>query len=788
MKLKYFIILFLLSAVLISGCAHMSHRTYSKTEVNYDEDPEPVYEITLNKDYQNFVEYMFAGNRSESFGTFFNKYYMAEVDYEEGMKELRAGFIANFNPSLDSLDKVPPVPNAAKDKFNYVIGRCSKIIQFNKNTRFLDDAVLLIGKSYFHMQEYLQAERKFNEFLSKLTTSELYDEAILYLGKTKNKLRKQSEGELILNDLLKKTNDRDIKSEISQELAINALSSRDIPKAVEFFRQSIEYASDREDKAGRQFILAKIYMLSDVSKAVDEYNAVIKNTSDFDLEFYAKLDKGIALIKLKRYAEAQELLKDLSKDYRDYPDLKQQADLELANTFYFLKKYDEALLRYYDLIIAYPGTKSSAGAYYYMGKYYEEEKKDYFNALINYKKAAQGPASELVSISSKKYTNLDRYFTLLADIADTLKVVIPDENPALEKYRLKKLEEEGQPGENKFDPKLEPPKEGKGFGSGLKDTVKKDTSEVIEELFDDDGNPIPRKKEIEKREIVKDTVNTDTSGLNKYQNLINQQQIEDSINAAKIDKMYNAYFGMAELFAFNMGIEDSAIVYLEYIAEGDTSAYRKPRAMYMLSTLYRNKNENEKADNLLKKIIAEFPKTELANEARNILGLELIEIETDSAELIYKSAVADIYSEKYPDAVGKLKDIFTNYVQSKVAPKSLYTLGWLYENHFKNKDSAYYYYKFLKERYPFSQYSIAIEPKLAVLTEFFNPPPKDSTNILPDSLKQGENILGELPLDSAKELYEILGDSLNLNPDLIKQILRDTVTTVPDEIPPSGEE
>lgn len=803
MKLKVILILSVISAVFIAGCTHMSHRTYTKTEVPFDEDPEPVYDITLNENYQNFVEYMFAGNRSESFGTFFNKYYMAEVDYEEGMKEYVAGFIANYNPSIDSLDKVPPVPTAAKEKFNFVIERCSKIIQYNKNTRFLDDAVLLIGKSYFYMQEYLQAERKFNEFLSKLTMSELYDEAILFLGKTKIRLRKYSEGELILNNLLQKTNDPEIKSEISEELAVISLSNRDMVKAVEFFQKSTDFTRDDENKARKQFILAKIYLLSDAAKAVEEYNKVIENTSNFDLTFYAKLDKGIALTKLKKYKEAQELLKDLSKDYRDYPDLKQQADLELANTYFFLGKYDEALIKYYDLIIEYPGTKSSSGAYYYMGKYFEEVKKDYFNALINYKKAAQGPTSEQVTISIKKYSNLDKYFSLLADISDTLKAEIPDDNPELEKYRRKKLEEKGDPGENIYDPKLEPPKEGKGSGSGIKDTIDADTMKnIIQEVIPGDGGESRVKnKEIVKDtvltdtsginneyEIIKDTVLTDTSGINEYESLIRQQQIEDSINAAKVDKMYNAYFGMAELFAFNMGINDSAIVYLEYIVSEDTSAYRKPRAMYMLSTLYRNKQETEKADNLLKQLIDEYPKTELSNEARKTLLLELIEIETDAADMMYKSAVGNIYAGQYPDAIMKLTDIYMNYTQSKLAPKSLYTLGWIYENHYENKDSAYYYYKFLKDRYPFSQYGIAIDPKVTALTDFFNTIIQDTTINQTDSVNAINGLTGKDPLEEQNELFELSEDSLKLDPELLKQIMQDTTFTVPLEEPPSGEQ
>jgi TolA-binding protein len=792
MKLKVMLILLTISAVFIAGCAHTSHRTYTKTEVAVDEDPEPVYDITLDENYQNFVEFMFAGNRSESFGTFFNKFYTAEVDYDEGMKEYLAGFAANYNPSLDSLDKMPPVPTAAKEKFNKVIERCSKIIQYNKNTRFLDDAVLLIGKSYFYMQEYLQAERKFNEFLSKLTQSDLYDEAILFLGKTKMKLRKRKDGESILNNLLEKTQDPEIKSEITEELAINSLSNRDIETAVKFFKKSIDFTEDDDSKARKQYTLAKIFLLSDIPKSVEEYNNVIDNTSDFDLNFYANLNKGISLIKLKKYSEAQKLLTDLSKDYRDYPDLKQQADLELANTYFYLGKYDEALTRYYDLIIEYSGSKSSSEAYYYMGKYYEEVKKDYFNALINYKKSAQGPASELVSISVKKYNNLDKYFTLLADIQDTLKTEIPDENPKLEKYRQLKLEEEGTE-TGKTEQKFEQPKqgqEGKGFGSGQRDTTDADSlknkvkSKINIDESGEGGDPIINEQE----EVKKDTIITDTLGINNYENIINSQQTEDSINAAKQDKIFNAYFNMAELFAFNMGIDDSAIVYLEYLVTEDTSSYRKPRAMYMLSTLYRGKQQDDKANLLLNDIINEFPKTELANESRKILGLSLIEIETDSAEFIYKNAVSNINSGNYPEAIVNLKEIFVDYVQSKVAPKSLFTLGWIYEHHYLNKDSAYYFYKFLKERYPFSEYSIAIDSKLVVLTDFFNPKIQDTATVLPDSLKAGENIIGELPQDTTKELFDISQDSLKLDPEILKQIIQDTVLTVPQPEHQEGED
>jgi len=764
MNYKILSVLFLIPLFALTGCSHMSHRTYSKTEVLVDEDPEPVYDITLDEDYQNFVEYAFSGNRSESFGTFFNKFYTAEEDFDEGIKEYQAGFIANYNPSLDSLNKLPPVSNSAKELFNKVIERCSKIIQYNKNTRFLDDAVLLIGKSYFFMQDYLQAERKFNEFLSKLTNSNIYDEAILYLGKTKLKLRNSSDGITILNNLLEKTQDDEIKSDITEELAIHSLSNRDISTSVEFFKKSIDFTKSKDKKAQKQYTLAKIYLLNNPSNAIDEYNKVIKNSSDFDLTFYAYLNKGIAQIKIGRYEEAQELLDDLSSDYRDYPELKQQADLELANTFFYLKKYDEALKRYYDIIIDFPGSKSSSEAYYYIAKYYEDIKKDYFNAVINYKKATQGPASETVSLSTVKYRNLDKYFSLMADINDTLKIFIPDENPELEKYRSKKLEEKGENKPGQYDPKLEPPKEGKGFGAGFKDTI---------EQQQDDGSI--KKTIIDKSE--KDSVITDS--LTFQQTFMDPQHVEDSIKAAKNDKMFGAYFGMAELFVFSIGISDSAIKYLEYIVEGDTNTFRRPRAMYLLSTILRNNLETEKADALLKKIINDYPKTEIANESRKILGIQLVEIETDSAEILYKEAVELINSGDHKNATENLYEIFTNYPQSKVAPKAIFTLGWIYENIFKNFDSSYHYYRLLRDTYTFSQYSIAIEQKLELFGTHQKSLSSDSTNNITNSIKVIENESGLFPRDSVKELFEMPVDTSRLDPGLMEQLLKDTTAVIP---------
>ena len=154
------------SLILISGCNYTTHRTYSGSGTD-EEDPEPNYDISLDDDYQDFVSYIYMGNRIENFSTFFNAYYTAQDEFEQAMEEFRTTTIAAYNRRLDSLNINTSLSSGGKEKLNNVIKRASKIIQFKKNSRYLDDAVLLIGKAYFFLNDYLQAERKFNEFLIK---------------------------------------------------------------------------------------------------------------------------------------------------------------------------------------------------------------------------------------------------------------------------------------------------------------------------------------------------------------------------------------------------------------------------------------------------------------------------------------------------------------------------------------------------------------------------------------------------------------------------------------------
>jgi tetratricopeptide (TPR) repeat protein len=725
--------------ITINSCNYSTHRTVSKTQNNDDEDPEPDYNVTLDDNYQDYVTYIYFGNRSESFGTFFNKFYTALDDYDEAMKDYKASTIASYNRRLDSLNIVPAISSSAKELLTKVIERCSKIIQFNKNTRFLDDAVLLIGKSYYFMGEYPQAERKFSEFLSKLTSSELTDEALLYLGRTKIRLGYTDEGVTILQNLSDNTNDLNLKSLAAFDLGIIALTKNDYKRTIEYIKNSIKYTDDDEKKAEKQYILAKILAIYDPPTAYTEYDKVIDNTSDFDLTFYAKLNYAKSLSYINKYSEAYSILMELRKDYREFPEFKQLVELEIANTLFLQKKYRKATLKSFDIIIEYKNTRVSADAYYYLAKYYEEVEKDYLKALVNYKKVIEEfNNSDYSTISSNRANTLDMYFTLQATINDTTKAIIPSFNAELEEYRNKILLEKGVDLKKEKKGEDEEQIEGKGGGykSGnefLKNIFFNIQLDSIKGIKDEDI-----KEEDQKEEDQIENSNINESNTNTELTVTNDEE-----------KEFNAYLELAELFLYELDQIDSAENYLKIAISISVNPDQESKARYTLGTLYKKENRDEEANEIFKQIISENPGSVYANESRKNLGLQTLELETDSTETLFKEAEQNILTENYEKAITILKDISTKFPESSYLPKTIYTLGWIYEYALYDKDNASSFYKTLKDSYPNSVFIQVINPKLeywASLEKISS----DSTEQIQDS----NNVIDEKELEKKNEEEE----------------------------------
>lgn len=727
------------------SCSHFTHQTYSRDnplDSNLS-SADPNYNVSLDFDYQDFTSYLFMGNRVENFTAYFNTFFKSKQDYDEAFDEYRSSLISVYNRKLDSLNMTVPVSGNVKEKLDKAIERSSKIIQFHKNSKFIDDAVLIIGKSYYLLTDYFKAERTFNEFLSKFSSSVLADEAILYLGRTKVKLDKITDAETIFKNLVKNSPDNEIKSLAARDLGVLAFNKHNFQESVDFFRASIDFSRDSERKAEGQFILAKILSRYKPELAANEYKKVLDYASGYDLEFYARLNYAKGLLFNKNFAKADEELTSLRKKYRDDQAFTPLVDLEIANNLYAQKKYRDAKEKYYEVIVRYPNTVASSDSYYHLAKHEEDVNNDYLNALINYKKASEeNGSSDYYKESMAKTATLEKYFTLLRNVdgSDSVAFEIPTVNLEVEKYRQYYNEERGieQQQQNEQNREFEKQSEddgrqtgdGKGKPGGRKELIAQRDSLEGEKKEEPTGPSGPSGPSGPINNPGKGNVeNTDSSGVINTDSL---KAIQDSIEAkASEDKIFNSYYELAELFMYNLDRNDSAEYYLKLLVEKFPESERQAKILYTLGNFYKNIGNQSEAEKTLNKIITTYPNSVYAIESKKILGLTTggeVVASQDPSTAIFSEALNLFNEKKYPETIDKLRTVEEKHPGDSAVAKSIYFIGYVYENVLVNKDSAIFYYKKLKERFPESAYTQRINPILEYVASI-EPPPSDTTKV-----------------------------------------------------------
>lgn len=663
---KYLLYLFLLSsAVILISCANLTYRTYVQDDSV--EDPEPDYKTTLDPDFQDYTNYMFIGNRLENFGTYFNTFYNAKQSFEDAYEDYELRVLSRYNERIDSIYLNVPLSQEAIDKFTNSIEKASKVMQLHKSTAFMDQAVLLIGKAYFYLGDYLKAERKFNEFLSKLKVSPLLEEATLYYARTQFRLNNSEEAINKVDYLIKNSTDKNILSGAYQTLAEYYISKKDFETAITNYRKSIDYTKDNEFKAQMQFLIATIISRKDYGRAAVEYKKVLDYSTSYDLEYYARYNYVKNLILSHSFGDISNLIRKLEVDYKESSTYLGELNL-LRAIYYEQSNNSKYISEYSNVIKSYPKTAVSSDASFALAQYYER-KGDYLNAYRYYKYSTEeNTQGHNYYNANLKLIVFRKYYELKSRIAG---VVINTEYDSVF-YNNVKTEEQKQLEQQQNENEPRKGDEGLGKPGGVTGS---------EKLFI--ALPDSSKQQV-------DTV------------------------ALRDEEIAKAQFELSELFLYDLNKPDSAEYYLMSSYLKSHNSDFKSKVLFGLASLYLNEKMKSKADETFKRIVDEFPVTAAAEESRKQLGLSLTnkEFYTDEADSLYSTAEEMLEKKDYRSALDAYMNMIANYPSSRFVDKSYYAMGWIYENVLDKNDSAYIYYSKLLDKEPNSEYSKQIGNKV----------------------------------------------------------------------------
>jgi TolA-binding protein len=520
---------------------------------------------------------------------FYNTFYNAEKYYHEGVEKQKTS------------------PTQAKTNFDKAVEKSALVISKYPRSKFTPQALFIIGMSYYYLCDYAKAIPKFENLLLVFPNSKLINEAKLYWALSliatedyNNALVKLEElrasfpqhktsGQFIELVQYKTGEIYLLRKDFDQAIQEFQVFTNQHPKS-DLYNNALLFLGDAhhvlkhypEAITKYQKYLAQTKVKTDDAKA--DTNSERTNVILRVAECYIESNQETQGLKIIDDIVKSDTIKSIQKlDSKSYLDLgklfMQINDLTKARTY--LKKVKD--------------VKYSAEAYYLLGNSYESETKfdtakAYYDSIV-----VKNLASDFRALAESRITLLQ------------MVVEKPKEKPKTPSPDT--LKHENKTEENAFDTlkiavdTIQPPNE----LDTMKYTIETDT--FINHM---------------KHDTTKINVKTDTT---------NKQVIPDTLkNISKAET--TAYedsaskqFHIAEIYNMNLKKYEQAILEYEKVCTLFPKSPYAPKALFAEAWIYKNilgaqaENSHYNSDfkRVLYKIITEYPNTEYANAAKDML-------------------------------------------------------------------------------------------------------------------------------------------------------------------------
>jgi len=344
---------------------------------------------------------------------YFNSYYNAKNIFDEAEGEILAN--EEVIRARDGITDSPiPIPQTSRTKLTTVIDKCSNILSFHTESAFVDDAVFLIGKSYFYQGENLKAERKFTELLALSLSDELELEAMLWYARTLERLNRDAdavaEAERLIERSLAEGEESiaghafDVVGNVHSKAGEDAL-------AAEAYRNAARYCEDETVRGIAQFRLGQELMqMGSFTEAAEAFLTVTDVSEEEGLLRSSILAAIEAFRKAEEYDRALEVCTEAKDDYRLVNSI---LNIEYEEALTLLEKgqTEDAvrLLTVIDTTVA--RTTLGSRAAFALAKLYEA-RGEFQKAHEAYTRAAAYPVPDIYTTVLARGRAFGRYLTL----------------------------------------------------------------------------------------------------------------------------------------------------------------------------------------------------------------------------------------------------------------------------------------------------------------------------------------------------------------------------------------
>jgi outer membrane protein OmpA-like peptidoglycan-associated protein/TolA-binding protein len=325
---------------------------------------------------------------------YYNTFYNAQALYKDGAKLVAAGNRAQ-----------------AKDKFEKAIKKSATVIKSYPKSQWVDDALFLIGMSYYQLGDYTKAIVKFENLDAAFPKSEFRDEAGLYHALALIDDKQYAKGIAILRQL--QEDSRAWREEASLQLAVTLLKQEDYRGAIQAFAAFEKgFPASGQRREVWRWLAESYFALGrheDAAQAYCEHRKLAEHHRERVPD-----DLKIAECYLLG-GRADSTLAIMQRQGDRYPEFSDRINLLAGKAFLAMGKKNEA----YSALSKVRSGIAAAEAYLLIGKSYEQDT-GFTRALAYYDTAKlRDPNSSYGAQAGQRRLLIDRMLNGLKGATDT---------------------------------------------------------------------------------------------------------------------------------------------------------------------------------------------------------------------------------------------------------------------------------------------------------------------------------------------------------------------------------
>lgn len=284
----------------------------------------------------------------------YNVYWNGNESLKQGKADLRKNVLDDYSKVLrvynygkkSNAQQIYQAMDRAIQKGSIGVQRHSMKFGNKEYVRWIDDSYLMMGKAHFLKQDYISAKRTFDFVASQYNDNEIAQTANLWLARTYIQLEQFEKAGPLLSALEARSRDREMPREVSRELdmvlADFYIANKKFDQALPYLRRGILATNDRLLKTRAMFIMGQIYQRDgELSKALEQFNSVIKRNPPYEMAFEARLNLAKAYDSSQ--GDSKQIVKVLMKMLKDEKNEDYKDKIYYALAEVALKDNDEPL-------------------------------------------------------------------------------------------------------------------------------------------------------------------------------------------------------------------------------------------------------------------------------------------------------------------------------------------------------------------------------------------------------------------------------------------------------------